>query len=327
MRISLRVISMAAAAMAGSFASVPSHAQPAQAFPAKPIRMVVAFSAGGTPDTLARILSPRMNEAWKQPVVIENRPGAGGTIAAALVAQAPPDGYTLLATSPGFAVSAGIQPQLPYDPLKDFAGVAQMGYSTTVLVVSPASGVKSVKELIALAQAQPGKVLFGSAGAGSATHMNGERFRLAAGIKVQHVGFKGQPEFLIEVAAGRIHYGVAGLGPALTLIKDGRLVPLAVSIDRRSPVLPDVPAAHEVLPGWSRNGSQMLLAPAGTPRAIVAKLNQEVIRILSLPEVRQRLDSYDFNVTSATPQEVDKILRADIEVFTRIAKDAGLRPQ
>jgi len=305
----------------------PGAAQPAQGFPNKPLRLVVAFSAGGTPDTLARLIGPKMSESFGQPVVIENRPGAGGSIAAAIVAKAPADGYTILGTSPGFAVTAALQPSLPYEPLKDFAGVAPLGYSLNVLVVSPASGIKSVKELIALAQAQPGKVFFGSAGVGSATHMNGERFRLAAGIKVQHVGFKGQPEFLIEVAAGRIHYGVAGLGPALTLIRNGRLLPLAIVAPSRATSLPEVPLASEVLPGWDRSGIQMWLAPAGTPRAALNRLNREVMRILALPEIRQRLDSYDFQVVTGSPGELDKMLRADIEIFSRVVKEAGLRPQ
>jgi tripartite-type tricarboxylate transporter receptor subunit TctC len=220
-----------------------------------------------------------------------------------------------------------MQPNLPYDPLKDFSGVAQLGYSTSVLVVSPASGVKSVKELIALAQAQPGKVLFGSAGAGSATHINAERFRLAAGIKAQHVGFKGQPEFLLELVAGRIHYGVAGLGPSQALIKDGRLVPLAVVMPQRSAVLPDVPAAPEVLPGWTRNGSQAWYAPAGTPRPILQKIYNEVVRVLASAEVKKRLESYDFQILPASPEELDRELRTDIEVFRKVVQEAGLRPK
>jgi tripartite-type tricarboxylate transporter receptor subunit TctC len=315
------------AATALALVAPPGHGQSGETFPSRPIRIVVAFSAGGTPDTLARMVGPKMSESFGQPVVIDNRPGAGGTIAAALVAKAPADGYTLLATSPGFAVTAALQPGLPYDPLKDLVGVAPLGYNLNVLVVSPASGVKSVKELIALARAQPGKVFFGSAGTGSATHMNGERFRLAAGIKVQHVAFKGQPEFLIEIAAGRIHYGVAGMGPALTLIKDGKLLALAVVSPARTKVLPEVPTAAEVLPGWDRTGTQVWLAPARTPRAVVNRINREVARILELPDIRQRLESYDFQVVTSTPEELDRMLRADIEVFARIAKEAGLRPQ
>ena len=303
----------------------PSSAQEQPKYPTKPIRLVVAFTAGGTPDTLARLLGPKLTEAFGQPVVIENRPGAGGTIASTIVAKSRPDGYTILAHSPGFAITAAMQPELPYDPLKEFAGVARLGFSTTVLIVSPSSGIKSVKELIALAKAQPGKVLFGSAGAGSATHINAERFRLAAGIKVQHVGFKGQPEFIIEVVSGRIHFGVAGLGPALTLIKDGKLVPLAVVMPQRSAVLPDVPAAPEVVPGWTRNGSQAWYAPAATPRPILNRVYQEVARVLALPDVKQRLESYDFQVVPGSPQELDRELRNDIAVFTKVVKEAGLR--
>src|SRR6185436_3811050 len=230
-------------------AASPALAQKREAYPTKPIRVVVAFSPGGTPDTLARLIAPKLSESLKQPVVIENRPGAGGTIASAIVAKATPDGYTLLAHSNGFAITAATTPHLAYDPLKDFIGVASIGYSTTVLVVSPKLGVKSVKELIALANAQPGKLLYGSAGAGSGTHLNAERFKLASGIKATHVAFKGQPEFLLEIVAGRVQFGVGGLGPSMAHIKEGRLLPLAVVLPKRAPSLPDVPAAPEVLPG------------------------------------------------------------------------------
>ncbi|HYH42437.1 MAG TPA: tripartite tricarboxylate transporter substrate-binding protein, partial [Burkholderiales bacterium] len=250
--------------------------------------------------------------------------GAGGTIAASIVANAAPDGYTILASSPGFSITAAITPNLPYDSLKDFAGVVQLGYSTSILVVSPALGVKSAKELIALAQAQPGKIFFGSAGAGSSTHMNAERFKAATGIKTVHVAFKGQPEFLLEIVAGRVQYGVAGLGPAIAHIKEGRLIPLAVALPQRSPVLPDVPAAPEVTKGWGRDGSQAWLAPAKTPRAILNQINREVVRILALPDVRERLRSYDFNIVTSTPEEYDKILRADVEVFRKVGLAAGL---
>ena len=299
-------------------------AQP-QRYPAKPIRMIVPSSAGGTQDTLARLFAPKLGERLGQPVVVENRPGAGGMIGASIVAKATPDGYTLLLGGPGFAVNAGVRENLPYDPIKDFSGVAQIGYSTTVLVVSPSLGVKSVKELIALAHAQPGKILFGSSGGGSATFMNAERFRMAAGIKAAHVGFKGQPEFLLEIVAGRIHYGVGGLGPSLTFIKSGQLLPLAVTTLKRAPLLPDVPTSAEVVPGWGRDGSQGILAPSQTPRAIVNQLNREMARLLETPEVRDKLLGVDFNILTSTPEEYDKLLRADIVTFTRVAKEAGLR--
>ncbi len=321
----MRFAILIAAGFATTVAAASAPAQ--QPYPVRPIRLVVAFTAGGTPDTLARLIGSRLAERFGHPVVIENRAGGGGTIASHIVSKAQPDGYTLLAHSPGFAITAAMQPNLPYDPVKDFSGVAQLGYSTSVLVVSPTSGIKSVKELIALAQAQPGKVLFGSAGAGSSTHLNAERFRLAAGVKAQHVGFKGQPEFLLELVAGRIHYGVAGLGPALSLIKDGRLVPLAVVMPHRSSVLPDVPAAPEVLPGWTRNGSQAWYAPAGTPRPILQQIYKEVTRVLALPDVKKRLESYDFQILPAPPEELDRELRNDIEVFRKVVQEAGLRPK
>lgn len=306
-------------------AMVPGSVHAQQQFPSKPIRLVVPSSAGGTQDTLARLVAPRLGERFGQPVIVENRSGAGGMLGATIVAKAAPDGHTLLLASPGFAVNAALRDNLSYDPQRDFVGVAQIGYSTTVLVVNPALGVKSVKELIALAQAQPGKLLYGSSGGGSATFMNAERFRLAAGIKAAHVGFKGQPEFLLEIVAGRVHYGVPGLGPSLVFIKDGRLLPLAVTTPRRAPLLPDVPTSAEVLPGWGRDGSQGILAPARTPRAIINQINKEVIRILESPEVRDRLLSVDFHILTSTPEEFTQSLRSDIEIFTRVAKEAGLR--
>jgi tripartite-type tricarboxylate transporter receptor subunit TctC len=299
-------------------------AQAQQKYPTKPVRIVVPFSAGSTPDTLARMIGPKLSESWRQPVVIENRTGAGGTIGAGLVAKATPDGYTLLLATPAFAIAAAMHPNLPYDPIKGFAGITNIGFSNTTLVVSPTLGVKSVHELIALAQAQPGKILLGSAGAGSATHINGERFRLAAGIKVTHVGFKGQPEVLIEIMAGRIHYGVGALTISLPLIKDGRLLALAAA--QRTPLLPGVPSMAEVLPGWGRDGWQTLYAPAGTPRTILNQVSQEVARILALPEIRERLQAVAFHIASSTPEETDRLLRVDIETFSRVVREAGLRP-
>jgi tripartite-type tricarboxylate transporter receptor subunit TctC len=304
--------------------SMPSLAQGPSRYPDRPIRIVVPSSAGGTQDTLARLIAPRLSETFNQPVVVENRSGAGGMMGAAMVAKAAPDGHTLLLASPGFAVNAAIRPNLPYDPLKEFSGVAQIGHSTTVLLVTPGLGVKSVKELIALAQAQPGKILFGSSGAGSSTHMNAERFRLAAGINAKHVGFKGQPEFLLEIVAGRIHFGAGGLGPSLPFIRDGKLTPLAVTTRQRSPLLPEVPTSAEVLPGWGRDGSGGILAPSRTPRPIIQLLNKEVTRILRLPELTEKFQAVDFHVLTSTPEEFDKMLRADIEIFAKVAKAAGL---
>lgn len=303
----------------------PGVAQAQQKFPTKPIRLIVAFTAGGTSDILARLVAPGINEAFGHPIVIEPRPGAGGQLAAAMVAKAPTDGYTLLATSGAIAIGAVLSNNLTYDVIKDFAGVGELGYSTTLLVVSPSLGVKTVKEFIAAAHARPGKFLFGSTGALTSTHLSGERVRATAGIKAQHVGFKGQVEFLIEIVADRVQFGCPSVMVALPLIKDGKLVPLVVAGSQRSPVLPDVPASSEVLPGWGRDGAQAWLAPAGTPLVIRERINKELARSLTLPDVREKLNNMGFQVASSTPQQHEKNLRADIENFGRIVKEAGLK--
>ena len=324
---SLQRVTFATVITAGIAAAIPGLAQAPQKYPSKPVRIVVPFSAGSATDITARMVGPRLAEQWGQPVVIENRAGAGGTIAAATVAKATPDGYTLLLTSAAIAISAVLNTNLPYDPLKDLVGVAQIGITTSVLAVTPALGVKSVKDLIALAQERPGKILFGSAGAGSGIHMTGERFKFAARINTVHVAFKGQPEMLIEILAGRIHYGFPGLGPALPFIKDGRLLALAIVTPNRSPLLPDVPAMVEVVPGFERDATHGLLAPAGTPRPILNQISREVARILDLPDVKERMQAMGFVPAPTTPEEYDRILRDLIETFTRVARDAGLRPR
>lgn len=297
----------------------------AQNWPTRPVRMVVGFSPGSASDISARMLAPKLEELWKQPVVIENRSGAGSAIANAMVAKATPDGYTLLMITASFAINAVLQNKASYDPIKDFHGVTQVGFSTGVIVTSPSFGVKTLKELIAAANARPGKVLFGSAGAGSGVHMSTERFNMAAGIKVTHVAFKGQPEMVIEIMAGRIHYGMPGLGPSLHLIKDGKLVPLAVVTPKRSPLLPDVPTVNEILPSFERDAAHGLLVPAGTPRAIINKISQDVARVLDLPDVKKQMETINFIPAPTTPEEFDRIIRAQLVTFDRVARQAGLK--
>ena len=295
-------------------------------FPSKPIRLVVPFTAGGGTDIMARMLGMKMGETWGQPIVIENRTGAGGTIGANLVAKATPDGHTLLVSSAAFAISAALKTDLPYDPIKDFAGVTRLGYATGALIVPPTLGLKTVTDLIELAKAKPGEVIFAHAGIGSSTHMNGERFRLAAGIKVKHVGFKGGFDAGVEVIAGRVQYAIIGLSSTLPFIRDKRLVALAVNSPQRSPLLPDVPTIAETLPSFSRDGAAVMLAPAGTPLAIRTKISNEVKRIFDLPEVKEKLQSYDYFAAPTSPQEHERVLRADIETFAGVVRLAGLRP-
>jgi len=309
-------------------AAAPRIPQAQQNFPSKPIRMVISTTAGSQPDSIARMLGQKMSESWGRPVVVDNRPGAGGVLAASTVATAAPDGHTLLYALPNFAISSVLQPNLPYDPSKDFAGIIQIGFSTNVLVASPALGVKSVKDLIALAQAQPGKLIFTSSPTGSAAHLTGARFNLIAGIKVVHVAFRGGPEATIEVLGGRASYHIGTMGVTLPFIKDGKLLALAVTSPQRAPVLPDVPALAETLSEFRRpETSHALLVPAGTPRPVLNQINKEIARILDLPDVKERLQGIAYVRAPGTPEECNKILRAQIEMLSRLVADAGLRPK
>lgn len=308
----------------GLAVAAPSFAQTQQKYPSKSVRIVVGFSPGSATDITARMIGPKLSEFWGQPVIIDNRSGAGSTLASALVAQATPDGHTLLMVSASFAITAILQKNLPYDALRDFSGVTQIGASTSALTVAPSLGVKSVKELIALAQERPDKIFFGSAGTGSGVHMTTERFNLLAGIKVVHVPFRGQPEMLIDILGGRIHYGIPGLGPALPFIREGRLLPLAVVNPKRSALLPNVPAMVEVLPGYERDAAHALLAPARTPRPILNQISKDVARVLDLPDVKERMQAIAFEPAPTTPEEYDRIIRNQIEIFTKVAKAAGL---
>jgi tripartite-type tricarboxylate transporter receptor subunit TctC len=327
-------MSVAVASASGSaYADQPSSdkssasAGSANGYPTKPIRVIVPFTPGGTSDVLARTIGAKLTDSWGQPVVIENRTGAGGTIGTGVVAKATPDGYTLLISSAAFTISAAMHQNLPYDALKDFSGITRLGFSTTALITSPSVGVKTTKELIALAQAKPAQLIFSHAGVGSSTHMNGERFRLAAGIKVRHVGFKGAADAMLEVLAGRVHYSILGLASSLQFIKDGRLVALAVGTPERSSLLPDVPTIAEALPGYARDGSHSLLAPAGTPRPVLNQISKEVRHILELPDVKQRFANIDFIAAPTTPEEHERIVRADIQTFSGVVTLAGLRPK
>jgi tripartite-type tricarboxylate transporter receptor subunit TctC len=293
-------------------------------YPTKPIRLIAGVFASPT-DTIARQLAPRMSESWGQPVIVENRAGAGGIVAANILAKATPDGYTLLLISAQFVISAALHDKLPFDPYKDFAGVTQIGFSTSALYVNPSLGVKTLKDFITLARSKPGGLLFSTGGGGSSTHLNAERFNYAAGIKATHVAFKGTPDALLEVLAGRTHYCIVGLGPGLPMIRDGRLIALAVSTPNRSPLLPDVPAIPEVVPGFGRDGSHHLIAPAGTPKSVLDKISKEVARIFSLPEMKKWADANAFHPGPTTPDEHDKLIREQIKIFTEIGTRVGLR--
>jgi tripartite-type tricarboxylate transporter receptor subunit TctC len=314
---------MIGALVAVSFAAAaPAFAQ-TQKFPTRPVRFVVGFSPGSATDFTARMFGAKLSELWGQPVVIENRSGAGSTLANAVVAQATPDGYTLLVVSASFAITAVLQGKsLPYDAIRDFRAISQFGSTTGALVVPPSLGVKSVKELIALAKERT--LLFGSAGAGSGLHMSTERFNVAAGIKATHVGFKGQPEMNLQIVTGRVHYGFPSIGTSMTFLKDGRLLALAVNTPKRSPQFPEVPAMVEILPNFERDAAHALMAPAKTPTWIVRQVSRDIARVAENPELKERMAAISFDVAPTTPEEYDKAVRRQLEVFGEVARAAGL---
>ena len=315
----LAAISVAALPAATGFA--------AQAYPSGPIRMVVPFTPGSASDILARLIAPRLLESWGQQIVVDNRPSAGGTVAGGIVAGASPDGYTVMLTSSGFAGSAALYEKLPYDSLKDFAGVTQVVSTPLVIVVAPGLGVKSVKELIAMALQKPGQLNFSSSGIGSGTHYAGELFKLAAGINVVHVPYRGTPEAINDVISGRIQYMVAPVLPTMTLVRSGRLIALAVTTRERLTLLPEVPTAAEAaLPGFEYDGWYGIFAPAKTPRAIVHQIATEVGRILRLADVEERIAGQGARPKPSTPQEFDKLVRDEIVMRGKVFKAAGARP-
>ena len=288
--------------------------------------MIVPFTAGAASDLLARRLAVKMSETWGQQVVVDNRPGAGTTLGASVVARATPDGYTLLVNSAAFAVSAALYPKLPYDALKDFSPVSQIAIAPIVLVVAPALGARSVKDIIALAKQKPGQITFGTSGVGSSTHFAAEQLKLAAGINVVHVPYKGPPEALLDTMTGRIQYLLAPLVPALPFIRDGRLLALAVTTAQRSPVLPDAPTiAEAALPGYEYQDWWGVFAPAGTPRPVIDKISKETARIVNLPDIKKQMLNQGEEPNPSTPEAFTAFVRAKVETARKVVTLAGIR--
>ena len=314
------MIRMLTAAMA--LAATAAFAQP---YPAKPVRLVVPFTAGSETDYFARIVGRYLGESWGQQVVVENRPGAGGVLATGIVAAAPGDGYTLLLASMAHAIAPALHSRLTYNTLRDFSGISLVAGVPNVLVVPP-SGPKGLKDLIAAAKAKPGTLTFGSAGNGSGMHMTGEHFRISADISVVHVAYKGGPESLTDLLGGRIDYVFAPIGLAIPLVKDKKLLGLAISTAARSPALPDVPTVAEAgVPGFEFDTWYGLLAPAATPKPVVKQVSGEVVRILGLPEVRAQFATRGAVPRPTTPEEFDAFVKAEVEKMAGIVKAAGLK--
>ena len=299
------------------------HAQ----FPDKPVRIVVGFTPGGGPDIIARHLAQELGALWKQQVIVENRPGAGGSLGAAVVARAAPDGTTLLSVSSAHAAAAAIYSKLPYEP-RELTGITQTGTSKYVLVVAPSLGVDSLGKLLQAAKAKPGALNFTSAGVGSGTHFAGEILKARAGIDVVHVPFKGIPEALSETITGRVQFFMAPIANALGPVKDGRLVPLAVSSRERDALLPQVPTVAEAgVPGYESTLWFGLLAGSAVPRPIVEKISADVGRILASPATRERWLPIGIEPRPTTPAQFDELIASDTKVFTEIARAAGIRAE
>jgi tripartite-type tricarboxylate transporter receptor subunit TctC len=298
----------------------------AQQYPNKPVRMIVGFTPGSEIDVVARLLNQEMSENWKQRVVVDNRTGAGGTVAGAIAATANPDGYTLFFNSVSHAASQALYPKLPYDTLRDFAGVSQATSAPNVVVIAPSQGIKSVKELLAAVRQKSGQANYGHAGVGSGTHITGEMFRLAVQLNVTHIPYKGVPEVLADTVTGRIYYSFAPIGNALSFVQDRRLVALAVTTAVRVPSLPDVPTVAESgIPGFEWDQWYGLFVPAKTPRPIVNQLSKEMARVLALPTIRERLAVRGSVPKPSTPEEFDKFVRVEVARIGKAIRDGGIK--
>jgi tripartite-type tricarboxylate transporter receptor subunit TctC len=316
-----RVALIALCALWTSFAS-------AQAWPTKPVKINVPFTAGSATDILARTFGQKLSEYWGQPVVIENHPGAGGTIGTGIVANAPADGYTLLVHSAAYAVNPFMYPNLPFDTRKAFVEIAPLGGQPNVLVVAPSSGIKSVQELIAQAKKKPGDINFASAGSGSGTHINAEKFKLATGIDVVHIPYKGTPEALTDTMAGRVTYYFSPISAALPHVKEGKLIALAVSSLQRSSVLKDVPTlAESGVPGFEYNLWVGMFGPAGMPPDLVERINKDVQKALTSPEIKERFASLGAEAMPMTTAQFKKFIGDEMEASAKIVKAANIKAQ
>jgi tripartite-type tricarboxylate transporter receptor subunit TctC len=307
--------------------AVASVAQ-AQTYPTKAIAIIVPFTPGSATDVVARLVGERLNAAWGQPVIVENRPGAGGTIGIAQTARAEPDGYTLAVVSTGHVVNPVLYKDLQYDTLKDLSGVAPLASLPSVLVVWPALGVKNAQDLVAMAKAKPGELNYATAGVGSAAHINSEKFNHAAGVKAVHIPLKGTPQILTETMAGRVQFAWVPSLSSMGLLKDGKLLALAVSTPRRIAALPEVPTIAEAgFPGGEFNFWLGMLAPAKTPREITARLNAEIDRALRTPDMIDKLAKLGAEPMSMNPAAFDAFIRREHDELGRVMRDAGAKPQ
>ena len=315
-----KILAVVALAIAGSAA--------AQTYPTRPIRLLVPSTPGGSVDTLARTVGPKLAERWGQQVIVDNRPGAGGAIAGELVARAAPDGYTLLiGTVASLASNVSLQKRVPYDPAKDFAPVTLLATQNLMLLIHPSIPAKSVKELVALAKSKPGHLSFASAGTGAGGHLSGELLKMLAGIDLLHVPYKGVAPALVDVVAGQVSMTFASILSSLPQYRAKRLRALAVTGAKRSSAAPELPTMQEAgVIGYESATWYGIVAPAQTPAEIIARLSAELVSTLKQPDVRERLTSEGADPVGNSPQEFGKFIQSEIDKWRKVIRAAGIQP-
>lgn len=317
-----------AALLAGlSFGWAQGALAQAPAWPVKPVRLVAGFAPGGISDILARVVGAKLGEALGQPVLVENRPGAGGTIGADFVAKSAADGYTLfIGVNATQSIAPYLYTKLPYNPATDFAAITIATITPVLLVVHPTLPVKNVKDLIAIARAQPGQLNYGSTGTGALPHLTTELFSLRAGIKMNHIPYKGGAPAMIDLVAGQVSLMFDNIPTAITQVRAGKVRALGVAQAKRTPAAPGIPTIAEAgLPGFEVSSWQGFLAPAGTPPAVIDRLNGEIVKILAMPDVRDRLVSQGIEIVSSTPQAFTEMIRKDAQTWVKVVKATGTR--
>jgi tripartite-type tricarboxylate transporter receptor subunit TctC len=322
------VIGLGAAAFGCALLWLGGAPASAQGFPARPVRIIVPFAAGGAVDDLARLIGARLGAAFRQPVVVENHAGAGGNLGADVVAKSAPDGYTILQTTNGQAISPSLYRALPFDAVADFVPVTQLVASTLVLVAGPGLRVGSTRELIALAQSRPGTLNYGSSGVGNPLHLTMEMIKFAAGIDIVPVPYRGDAQINTALMGGEVEVAVVPLATSLPLIAAGKLRALGVTSARRSAALPDVPTiAESGVPGFASSSWQGLFVPARTPRDVVELIQRETGKALQDPDLRARLAALTYEPVGSTPQEFDAFFRSELARFAGVVKQAHIPPQ
>jgi len=323
-----RVLSVLAGTVCGIASAFSANIFAAENYPVKPIKIVVPFAPGGAADTTARLMSEPLAKQLGQTVIVENKPGGGATIGASYVANAPADGYTILYTTPGPQITNPyLMSKLPYDPDKDLVPVSRVSWFPNVLVVTPGLPVKSVAELIAYARKNPGKVNFASSGIGASSHLAGELFKTMANVDITHVPYKGSGQVLQDLIGGNVQMTIDSLSVYLPSIKAGSVRALGVAMPQRSPILPEVPAIDDQLKGFDATAVNYLTVPAGTPKAVIDRLNKAVVTVLADPALQERMIAMGMVPKSSTPEEMAKEVRVEQAKWKKVIQDSGAKPE